>query len=381
MTVILTADHPVGATFAAIAGGPTPELLLSLDVLRAQYETLSATLPGTTLYFAVKANPHPDVLAALRGVGCSFSIEGPAEVASARAAGALPAQLLSANPIQSRVAIRAEYAAGVRLFVADSLDEAAKLADDAPGSSVLGRLAMTSDGNGLPLGGKFGADTAALVSLLDRLPAMGLRPAGVGFHVGHPHAEPGRWRAPIRAAADIFARLRALGHRPWLLDLGGGFPPHGVREGAPLASYGVEIRRALSESFGHFPPRTIAQPGRALVGDAGTLVTTVIGVAQRGGERWVYLDAGVFNGLTEAIGDAFHDRLSTTAAPSASAPAVLAGPTSDAADVLSHRVMLPSALQAGDRVFIRTAGAYTTAHATSYNAMDPIPTRIVDQLP
>jgi ornithine decarboxylase len=106
----------------------------------------------------------------------------------------------------------------------------------------------------------------------------------------------------------------------------------------------------------------------------------VLGVAWRGGQRWVYLDAGVFTGLVETLDEAIRYRLSTSRdqAGGRRGPAVLAGPTCDSADVMYERapVDLPLDLAEGDLVRFHSAGAYTSWYTTTVNGFDPLPTLI-----
>ena len=148
----------------------------------------------------------------------------------------------------------------------------------------------------------------------------------------------------------------------------------------PLAVYGRTIEAAVQAAFGAHRPRLIAEPGRALVGDAGVLEASVLGVAHRAGRRWVYLDAGIFNGLTETLGEAIHYRLRTSAT-GAPAAAVMAGPTCDSADVMYSCVDLPDDLAEGDRVWFAAAGVYTTSYASAFNGFAPLRTELTDTLP
>jgi ornithine decarboxylase len=124
------------------------------------------------------------------------------------------------------------------------------------------------------------------------------------------------------------------------------------------------------------------EPGRAIAGDAGVLVSSVVGVCWRGGRRWVYLDAGVFSGLMETLGESIRYRISADR-PGRLGPVVLAGPTCDSVDVLYERtpIRLPLDLTEGDIVRFRSAGAYTTCYSTvGFNGFAPLPTRIVGPL-
>ncbi len=267
----------------------------------------------------------------------------------------------------------------MRLFVVDSIDETAKVADAAPGASVLARLSTTGVGSDWSLSGKFGCSTRDCVGVLLAAARMGLDPAGVAFHVGSQQRDPQAWTAPITAAATVFDALRESGSPPWLLDLGGGFPARHEGRQPPLACYGEAIEQALTDAFGARRPRTVIEPGRGIAGDAGILVTSVLSVVWRDGVRWVYLDAGVFSGLVETLDEAIRYRIVTSADGGPAGPVVLAGPTCDSADVLYQRtpVQLPLALAEGDQVRLLSAGAYTSCYSTvGFNGFEPLPTRV-----
>ena len=186
--------------------------------------------------------------------------------------------------------------------------------------------------------------------------------------------------APIASAARVFAAVRTAGFRPWLLDLGGGFPARLDGEPLPIADYGRSIDAHLEAAFGADRPRTIVEPGRGVVGDAGTVVTSVVGVIDRGGTRWVFIDAGVFSGLVETLDEAIRYRLETPGVTGATGPCVLAGPTCDSVDVLYETtpVRLPLALAEGDELRIHAAGAYSTCYSTvGFNGFDPLPTVVI----
>jgi ornithine decarboxylase len=223
--------------------------------------------------------------------------------------------------------------------------------------------------------------------MLSQAPSLGLDAAGIAFHVGSQQRDPQAWDAPIRESAGIFASLRQLGTSAWLLDLGGGFPAALEQVTPPLAAYGGSIEASLMRHFGSDRPTTVAEPGRAIAGNAGVLVSSVLGVCWRGGRRWVYLDAGVFTGLVETLDEAIRYQIDTDAAGGTTAPTgpvVLAGPTCDSADVMYERtpVQLPLSLAEGDLVRIRAAGAYTTCYsAVCFNGYAPLPTVLVDSLP
>jgi ornithine decarboxylase len=343
-----------------------------------QYSIITAAFGAESVHYAVKANPHPELVGELVRAGSRFDVASPAELDLCVQAGADASRVIYSHPMKRRADIDHAYRHGVQLFAADSSAEIDKLAEAAPGAAVLVRLATTGAGSNWPLSGKFGCAAAEVVPLVRHAGSRGLLPAGVTFHVGSQQCDPRAWDAPIRVAAGIFDALRVVGLRPWLLDLGGGLPA-GHEGGHPgLDAYRDAIFDSLDRHFGSSHPRLVIEPGRAVVGDAGQLVTRVIGVSWRGGRRWVYLDAGVYTGLVETLGEAIRYRLCTTRdADPVLGPAVLAGPTCDSVDVLYEKtpVLLPLTLAEGDLITFASAGAYTATYSTvGFNGFAPLPT-------
>ena len=365
-----------GEAWAAPAG-TTPYLALDVDRAVRQYAILADAFGLGAVHYAVKANPHPILVADLVQAGSRFDVASPAELDLCLQAGADASRVIYSHPMKRRADIDYAHRHGVRLFVADSCGEIDKLAAAAPEAAVLIRLSTTGVGSDWPLSGKFGCAAVEVMRLLRHVSAVGLRPAGVTFHVGSQQCDPAAWDAPIEAAAGIFDEARVAGLRPWLLDLGGGLPA-GHEGGHPgLAAYREAIFSSLDRHFGSRHPQLIIEPGRALVGDAGHLVTRVIGVCWRGGRRWIYLDAGVFTGLVETLGDAIRYRLRTVRDGDDLGPAVLAGPTCDSVDVMYERtpVLLPLTLAEGDLITFASAGAYIATYSTvGFNGFAPVPT-------
>lgn len=383
VTDALAARHPTvhrrtpPARVADPAPATTPRLELSVGTAVARYLALASALPGTAVHYAVKANPHPVLLRALAQAGCRFDVASPSEVRLALDAGADPLHLVHSNPVARRDHLAQAYGLGVRLFVVDSPGEVAKLAGAAPGASVLVRVVASGTGSDWPLSRKYGCTVDQAVLLLLGAARCGLDPAGVSFHVGSQQRDPQAWGPPIRSAARVFEALRAAGRTPWLVDLGGGFPARLDGDVRPVADYGRVIDGFLAEAFGDARPQTLVEPGRGVVGDAGTVVTSVVGVVDRGGARWVFLDAGVFTGLVETLDEAIRYRLETPGVGGPTGPCVLAGPTCDSADVLYETtpVHLPLALSEGDEVRIHAAGAYSSCYSTvGFNGFAPLPT-------
>ena len=358
----------------------SPRLHLDLAVVRDRFRALRAALPGVELAYAVKANPHPDVLALLVDEGASFDLASVGELDACVAAGARAGALTWGNPVKKAADVRAALAAGVTRFTTDAPADVDLLAREAPGVAVCVRLAVGDEGSATPFAGKFGAGEDDAVALLARARAAGLRADGVGFHAGSQQTDPHAWDRGITLAAAVAARLGA--DAPDELNLGGGFPtPHAGGDVPSPAACGGAVRAALDRVAPRWRPRLVAEPGRAVVADAGVLHAEVVLVAERAGRRWVYLDVGRYQGLAETENEMIVYRLRTPGRDGPVGPVVLAGPTCDGDDVLYRRadVRLPLDLAAGDVVEFLGAGAYTASYASvGFNGLPPLPT-VVDR--
>jgi ornithine decarboxylase len=260
--------------------------------------------------------------------------------------------------------------------------ELRKLATHAPGSAVYVRLRVDDSTSTFPLSRKFGADLEEAHALLLQARELGLRPYGVTFHVGSQCGTTIAWRQAIAAAGRLMAGLLADGVRLEMLDLGGGFPARygSAGDGVPsLVDIAGTIFAALDE-LPYRPPMLTAEPGRHLVAESAVLVAEVIGREVRGGENWVYLDVGAYNGLMETLqtGNQWRFPLWTSRADHDRVPHetfTVTGPSCDSSDTMFYGVELPSTIDVGDRVYIGSTGAYTLSYASDFNGF-PVPGQV-----
>jgi ornithine decarboxylase len=162
--------------------------------------------------------------------------------------------------------------------------------------------------------------------------------------------------------------MHAKGLNPRFLNIGGGFPVRHTKPIPSIETIGKAVNTALAGLAADI--RVMAEPGRFLVSDSACLVCQVIGKAERGGVRWLYLDAGMFGGLFESTQGLEFDL--ATDREGKPVPWHVGGPTCDADDVLMQDKMLPGNLDVGDFIYVRNAGAYSTAYACEFNGF-PLP--------
>jgi ornithine decarboxylase len=355
----------------------TPCLVVDLDVVANNYGALSQALPDARIYYAVKANPAPEILRLLVELGSSFDTASVPEIEMCLAAGADPARISFGNTIKKQRDVARAFELGVRLFAFDSMAELEKIAESAPGSRVFCRILTSGEGAEWPLSRKFGCEPAMARDLLLAASRMGVEPCGVSFHVGSQQKDLAQWDVALAQTAELFRSLEAEGVHLTMVNLGGGFPTRYRTDVPAMEAYGAAIRDALLRHFGNRIPETIVEPGRGMVGNAGVIQSEVVLISRKSANdnrRWVYLDIGKFGGLAETMDEAIQYPITTERAGDVE-PVILAGPTCDSADVLYEKAdyRLPTDLRIGDKVAIHAAGAYTTTYASvAFNGFEPL---------
>src|SRR3954469_17464207 len=355
-----------------------PCLVVDLEVVRDNYQTFAKALPDSRVFYAVKANPSPEVLQLLASMGSCFDTATVAEIEMALAAGATPDRISYGNTIKKESEIARAFKLGVTLFAVDCEAEVEKVARVAPGSRVICRIHCDGTGAEWPLSRKFGCEPDYATDILELAHRRGLVAHGISFHVGSQQHNVEAWDRALSSTASILPACAERGINLAMVNLRGGFPAKYLRKTPKLESYGKAIFRAISRHFGNAIPETIIEPGRGLVGNAGMIEAEVVLIAKRSPEdelRWVYLDIGKFHGLAETIDESIRYPIRTSKDRDEMAPCVIAGPTCDSVDVLYEKTPypLPVSLAIGDKVLIEAAGAYTATYSSvGFNGYPPL---------
>ena len=368
-----------------------PCLILDLDVVRDNYAKFARALPDTRVFYAVKANPAPEVLKLLADLGSCFDTASVVEIDLALEAGATPDRVSFGNTIKKERDIARALEIGVRLFAVDCEAEVEKIARAAmqvgvPSREVkvFCRILCDCAGAEWPLSRKFGCAPEMAVDVLEHAHRLGLEAYGVSFHVGSQQRNTESWDVALASASAIFRECAERGIHLSMVNLGGGFPTKYLKSVPAVEAYGELIFRALSKHFGNRLPETIIEPGRGMVGNAGIIEAEVILVSKKSRDedevRWVYLDIGKFGGLAETMDELIRYPIRTVHDEDRMVPSVLAGPTCDLADVLYEKepYMLPISLEIGDKVLIEGTGAYTTTYsAVAFNGFPPLKSYVI----
>ncbi len=360
-----------------------PCVVVDLDIVQQNYLGFAAAMPHTRIFYAVKANPAPEILELLARLGSSFDCASVGEIEMALAAGATADRISYGNTIKKERDIARAFQRGITLFAVDCEAEVEKIARVAPGSRVFCRILCDGEGAEWPLSKKFGCDPAIAPRVLGHADELGLVAYGLSFHVGSQQRDTGMWDRALGQAAGVFADLADRGIALKMINLGGGFPTRYLKDVPAVEAYGKAIFAALAKHFGDDLPETIIEPGRGMVGNAGVIETEVVLISKKSDAddlRWVYLDIGKFHGLAETMDEAIRYPIRTPRDGDRVEPVVLAGPTCDSVDVMYEKTPypLPVTLEIGDKVLIEGTGAYTTTYSTvAFNGFAPLKSYVI----
>lgn len=350
----------------------TPALLVDAAAGVARAAALTHALGAVSLRYAVKAGPYPSLLRALFADGHGAEVASLEEARLVVAAGVDAGRLLCSNPMVPQAQLAGLAALGVRCFVVDSTGAVERLAGVVPGADVLVRFATPSPLATYNLSAKFGADIDEVVPLLESARARGLCPRGLAFHVGSQTGDAAAWHTALAAAGAVLERCERAGVPLRTLDVGGGFPA-AYGNSHVQAGMWQEIGAALAAAP-FLSLELWCEPGRLLAAHAGWMVATVIGVADRRGQRIAHVDTGVYHGMLEAApfcGGFSYPLRALELDDEPSAAFQLVGPTCDSTDVFAGEYALPRELRAGHRIVFGLAGAYSVTCATAFNGFRP----------
>jgi ornithine decarboxylase len=344
-------------------------------------------LPRVTSFYAVKANPHPLLLNYFAGQGLGFDVSSAQELALVSELGVSGDRIIFTNPIKGTECLKSLFAHKVRGQTFDNVVELEKIAEfrrrhgEHQTPELYLRIRVASHDVQIDLNRKFGCAPEEAPALVRQALDLGLRPVGLAFHVGTQSYLAENFATGIRTSmlvADVVCKSDGIALS--LINIGGGFPDpmlaeqRGTDLDALLARIGLICEEPIRAGF-----TLVAEPGRVLVSAAGSLVASVIGIANRAGRRWIYLDDGIYGCYSGGIFDRRTFAFLPMAGPrrvvpfdEQRIPHVVAGPTCDSIDVVDEHVLLPRDIAVGDFVCSPNLGAYSLATACNFNGFGMI---------
>ena len=356
----------------------TPLFVVDHDALRKAYREFRRHLPRIQAYYAVKANPDPQIVRTLFKEGASFDVasmpefmivyENIRQLPPKKRQDWIWDKIIYANPTKPTDTLE-QLNKYKPLVTFDNREEIHKIKRHAPNAGLALRLKVPNTGAMVELSSKFGAPPGEAVDLILEADRHGLTVEGISFHVGSQTTNFENYVQALNLTANIFQETRARGYTKMnLLDIGGGFPAPYDSSVRPFRELAKVINTELDRLF----PKNIqvlAEPGRFLAAVCGTSVAAVIGKAVRDGKTSYYINDGVYHTYSGIIFDHCKYPVKAFKRGPTSLCCVF-GPTCDALDVVSMAENLPD-LKRGDLVYSVNIGAYSHASATWFNGFPP----------
>jgi len=344
----------------------TPVLLMDSEKVKDKVSMIGRNVKNSTVFYAVKANPDIGIIKLANKLRMGFEIASEGELRLLSSIGVKPERIISSNPVKSFKFLKMAASYGVNHFSYDSEDEVDKLARFLPGCNVYVRLSVPNEGSEWPLSKKFGVEVNEALELLSYARGKGLKPIGITFHVGSQCTNIYNWNSALDKAKALWEIAGKKGIKLSLLNIGGGYPIKYTKNVVDVDAIDKNINKLIREKFPE-DVKVYIEPGRAVVGDAGIFVSSVIGKARRADANWLYIDVGVFNGLMESVGGIKYSYIVETSRDTKQKKKwTLAGPSCDSFDVIDKDLMLPDP-EIGGLVLILSSGAYTISYASEFN--------------
>lgn len=344
----------------------TPLLLMDKERIKDKALKIGKAITNSRVFYAVKANSDIKILKLLDKLGLGFEIASEGELKVLSSIGVNPDKIISSNPVKSDKFIKLARSYGVDYFAFDSFDEADKLAKLAPRCKVYVRISVPNEGSEWPLSKKFGMEIDTAADLLVYARDKGINPVGITFHVGSQCTNIYNWNIALEKAKALWIEAEKRKIKLDMLNLGGGYPINYTKNVIKIEAIEKNVNNLIYEKF----PENInlfIEPGRAVVGDAGIFVSSVIGKAVRADENWLYIDVGVFNGMMESLGGIKYTYIvESTRKASYRKKWTIAGPSCDSFDMIDKGLLIPEP-EVGGLVLIPSSGAYTTSYASEFN--------------
>ncbi len=355
----------------------TPLFVIDHKVLRESFLQFKKYLPRVQPYYAVKSNPHPEIIRTLYKMGCSFDVASMPEFQVVyENIKHLPAKtrqdfiwdkIIYANPVKATETLE-ELDRYKILLTYDNIEEVKKIKKHAPNSGLVLRLQVPNTGSVVELSSKFGCPSGEAVDLMLAAADAGLGVEGISFHVGSQCTNFENYIQALNLSSGIFKEAQSRGLDLKLIDIGGGFPAPYSSDVKPFRDLAKKINSEISRLF----PKEIeilAEPGRFLAATCATIVAKVIGKADRGGKRSYYINDGIYHTYSGVLCDHIPYQVKAFKNGTTQICSVF-GPTCDALDTISLSNELPE-LAIGDFVYTENIGAYSWASSTCFNGFPP----------
>jgi len=375
----------------------TPLLIIDHKRIRKNYREFKKRLPKVQVYYAIKANSEPEIIKTLYNEGSSFDVASIAELRLVldtltpllqRDFISLPdfiwKRIIYANPVKSSDSLP-ELDMYKPLLTYDSPEEMKKIKLNCPSAGLLLRIKISDNGSLVKFSNKFGIEPEKAAELIEETIKSGLVVEGISFHVGSQCNNFENFIKALESIAHIFKKVESMGYKIGELetrgepikqiDIGGGFPVRYNGNEKLFRELAKILNKGFDKLFSEENIDILAEPGRFLVANAGTLVTRVILAKHSTKIPCYHIDDGIYHTFSAVMYDHFELKLQSVKGGEKTECYVF-GPTCDGLDELSKnqyirntaKIFLPKLFE-GDLIYQENIGAYSNASSTNFNGM------------
>jgi len=361
----------------------TPLYVYSTATVRARLAAFEDAFRSIshTICYSVKANSNLNILRLLARAGCGFDVVSGGELERVLIVHRRAARKIVFSGVgKSREEMSAALKSGILLFNVESESELWALAECAVQAREVARVALrvnpdvAADTHPYISTGlrkhKFGVPIGTARALYAKASSVRhLKVAGVSVHIGSQITDVAPFHEAVTRVADLVRQLRSDGHEIKYVDVGGGLGIPYESPGADFAEYARAYANAVGEPLRRLNVHLLLEPGRAILGPAGVLLTTVQYKKQNDGKRFLIVDAAMNDFIRPALYAAHHEIVSVRPGNSdAPAPELvdIVGPVCESGDFFARDREMPR-VEEGDLLAILDTGAYGMVLASNYN--------------
>lgn len=379
LRTIFTPEQVGGLTYE------TPYFLFDKHELARSFAEYQYNFGAAEIYYAMKSNSEPEVLSTLHELGSGFEVASYYELDFLKELNVPAEKILFGTAVKPVNHIKKFVEYGVDRFAFDTEQELVKLAEHAPGARVYVRVLVQDNADSVfTMSEKFGTHTDSAADLMVKAKELGLIPYGLSFNVGSQARNADAWANGVKSLIPIIEELHSRDIQIEMINLGGGWPKSYIDgDGFPsVEEMALPTKDVLKQL--PYPMKIFMEPGRGIVASSMALVVTVFAKNKRDNGHWLFVDAGAYNALLEAMsfqGDTRY-RVSTVENYDGQPMEefILTGPTGDSLDVINPNELLPSAVGIGDKLIIHDTAAYSTVLTTPFNGFPKPPVYTVGKL-
>jgi diaminopimelate decarboxylase len=368
----------------------TPFYVYSTATLERHFKLFDDALDGMDhcICYAMKAASNQAILKTLGNLGAGMDVVSGGEYRRAIAAGIPPEKVVFSGVGKTLEEITLALQKGIRQFNVESDSELAQISEIASSMGKIAPIAIRINPDvdaqtheKIATGkaeNKFGIPLSRAREVYSKASKMpGISVVGIDLHIGSQLTDLKPFEEAYQKLADLTQILRQDGHKIKRLDLGGGLGiPYDKNKSAPPlpVEYGKMVRKVL----GHLECEIEIEPGRLIVGNAGILVSSVLGIKNGDNRNFLILDAAMNDLIRPAMYDAYHDIIPVKQPSSDEAVYDVVGPVCETGDTFAKKRTMPE-LSENELVAFRSAGAYGAVMSSEYNTRPLIPEVMVNK--